>query len=78
MSKTLLPVFLFTLGLVVSSCGGENSASSASGSDDVAASVNGKKILVKDVDRVITQQFRGQENQLAPLALAGYRPVLLP
>jgi peptidyl-prolyl cis-trans isomerase SurA len=53
-------------------CGGNQGAGSG-GAEDVAAVVNGTKILVKDVDRLVTQQFRGQENQLSPLALAGYR-----
>src|SRR5262249_1669191 len=45
----------------------------SSGSDEVAATVNGTKILVRDVDRVITQQFRGQESQLSQLDQAAYR-----
>ncbi len=73
MQKILLPTLLLTLVFAVTSCGGGNSASSASGNDGVAAEVNGTKILVKDVDRAITQQFRGQENQLSQLQLAGYR-----
>ncbi|MCI0339088.1 MAG: SurA N-terminal domain-containing protein [Acidobacteria bacterium] len=72
MYKILLPTFLFALALTVSACGSKSS-SNASGNDDVAAVVNGAKILVKDVDRVITQQYRGQENQLSPIALAAYR-----
>jgi len=70
--KILLPTLTLSLSLVVSSCGGNNGAGS-SGGDEVAATVNGTKILVKDVDRVITQQFRGQENQLSPLAQGAYR-----
>lgn len=74
MRKKILLFLVLTLGvsLLASACGGNKSASSG-GSEDVAAVVNGTKILVKDVDRIITQQFRGQENQLSPLALASYR-----
>jgi parvulin-like peptidyl-prolyl isomerase len=71
--KFLLPTILFALVFAVSSCGGGSGTSSASGGDDVAAVVNSTKILIKDVDRVITQQYRGQENQLSPLAQAAYR-----
>lgn len=71
--KYLLPAFLMMLVLAVSACNGGGLTGSSDGGDDVAALVNGTKLMVKDVDRVITQQFRGQENQLSQLALAAYR-----
>jgi len=69
--------FFFPLLIMVASgltlaCGDKKTAGSGA-DEDVAAVVNGTNILVKDVDRVVSQQFRGQENQLSPLALAGYR-----
>jgi parvulin-like peptidyl-prolyl isomerase len=71
--KILFPYFLCALALVVSSCSGGTS-SGASGSDEVAAVVNGTKILLKDVDRVIAQQqSREQENQLSQLQQAALR-----
>ena len=73
MRKNLLPVFLFVLAIGLTACGGGKSTSGSTGGDDVAAEVNGVSIPVKDVDRVITQQYRGQENQLSQLALAAYR-----
>jgi parvulin-like peptidyl-prolyl isomerase len=73
--KILLLTFVSVLALTAAGCKGASSAGSSggTGSDDVAAVVNGKNIAVKDVDRIITQQYRGQESQLAPLALAAYR-----
>lgn len=77
MRKILLLTFVSVLTLTVVGCKGSSSSaggsSSSGGSDEVAAVVNGKNIAVKDVDRIITQQYRGQESQLAPLALAAYR-----
>ena len=73
MRKFLLPAFLMILVLAVSSCNGGGLTGSSDEGDDVAAVVNGTKLMVKDVDRVITQQFRGQENQVSQLALAAYR-----
>jgi parvulin-like peptidyl-prolyl isomerase len=70
--KIPFPTFLFALALVVSSCS-SGTSSGASGSDEVAAVVNGTKILLKDVDRVIAQQSRDQENQLSQLQQAAYR-----
>jgi peptidyl-prolyl cis-trans isomerase SurA len=69
-SKILLLILLIALQVAASSCRSGSGASSASGDDEVAADVNGTKILVKDVDRAITQQLRGQENQLAPVQRA--------
>lgn len=73
MRKILLPALLMMIALVVAGCDSGGLTGSSEGSDDVAAIVNGTKLMVKDVDRVITQQFRGQENQLSQLALAAYR-----
>ncbi|MFN0086225.1 MAG: SurA N-terminal domain-containing protein [Blastocatellia bacterium] len=73
MRNILLPIFIVAFSLLSVSCGGENGATGAGGSDEVVATVNGVKITVKDVDRVISQQFRGQENQLSQLATAAYR-----
>ncbi len=73
MRKILLLSFLLALAIAAAACGGNSSASGGGGEDDTAAVVNGKKIAVKDVDRVIAQQFRGQESQLSQLALAAYR-----
>ena len=70
---SLILITLFVVApLLGASCGGDQGAVS-SGTEEVAAVVNGTQILVKDVDRIITQQLRGQENQLSPLALASYR-----
>jgi peptidyl-prolyl cis-trans isomerase SurA len=70
--KIMFINFLFALALVSSACSGTTS-SGASSSDEVAAAVNGTKILVKDVDRVIAQQSREQESQLSQLQQAAYR-----
>lgn len=73
MPKILLPIIILSLSFLLSACGEGNSTAGSGGGDDVAATVNGAKILVKDVDRAITQQFRGQEGQLSQLAQAAYR-----
>lgn len=72
MRKILLHSFLFVLAISAAACGGSGSAN-GTGGDDVAATVNGKKILIKDLDSAIAQQFRGQESQLSQLAQAAYR-----
>ncbi|MBO0797654.1 MAG: SurA N-terminal domain-containing protein [Blastocatellia bacterium] len=62
----------FLIVLLVSSCSG-SASSGVSGNDDVAAVVNGTKIMIKDVDRVIAQQSREPDNQLSQLQQAAYR-----
>ncbi|HEU0173006.1 MAG TPA: SurA N-terminal domain-containing protein [Blastocatellia bacterium] len=66
--KILLPTIILSLSFLVSSCGETNSSAGAGGGDEVAANVNGTKIVIKDVDRVIAQQMGGQEGQLSQLA----------
>ena len=70
MRKILLPTIVLSLSFLGSSCGEGNSSAGAGGSDQVAANVNGVKILIKDVDRVIAQQLGGQEGQLSPVEQA--------
>jgi parvulin-like peptidyl-prolyl isomerase len=42
-------------------------------SNTVAATVNGKKIMLQEVERLITQQTQGKQAQLSPLELAQAR-----
>src|SRR5262245_61565443 len=71
--KILLPTIVLSLSFLGSSCGEGNSSAGAGGGNEVAATVNGVKILVKDVDRVIAQQLGGQEGQLSQIETAATR-----
>src|SRR5215468_6529338 len=71
--KILLPTIVLSLSFLGSSCGEGNSSAGARGGDEVAATVNGMKILTKDVDRVIAQQLGGQEGQISPVEQAAAR-----
>ena len=73
MRKILLPIIILSFSFLASSCGEGNTSAGSGGSDEVAAAVNGTKILVRDVDRVLAQQFRGQEAQLSQVQQAAYR-----
>ncbi|MFN0124546.1 MAG: SurA N-terminal domain-containing protein [Blastocatellia bacterium] len=78
MQKTLIPVTIIFFSLALSACGGGAASSpgapaSSAGGTEVAANVNGKKVLVADVDRATRQQLGGQESQLSPLELAAAR-----
>jgi len=69
----LLPTIVLSLSFLALSCGEANSSAGAGGGDEAAATVNGVKILIKDVDRVIAQQLGGQEGQLSPIEQAATR-----
>ena len=55
--------------LLLAACGSE----SESPNNTVAATVNGKKIMLQEVERLITQQTQGKQSQLSPLELAQAR-----
>ena len=73
MRNILLPTIVLSLSFLGSSCGEGNSSAGAGGGDEVAATVNGVKILYKDVDRVIAQQLGEQGGQLSPVEQAAAR-----
>ena len=55
--------------LLIAACGSGTEAPS----NTVAATVNGKKIMLEEVERLITQQTQGKQAQLSPLELAQAR-----
>jgi parvulin-like peptidyl-prolyl isomerase len=64
------------VALAFAACGSTNSSGStgtSGGATDVAAIVNGKNIMLSEVDRLINQQFQGQQSKLSPLQLAQTR-----
>ena len=56
--------------LLVAACG---SGSESNPDNTVAATVNGKKIMLTEVERLISQQTAGKQSQLSPLELAQAR-----
>ncbi|HEV7843336.1 MAG TPA: SurA N-terminal domain-containing protein, partial [Pyrinomonadaceae bacterium] len=78
--QAVLTVIIASLGLVFAACGSTGSGSSTTGgaagsggATDVAATVNGKNVMLSEVDRLISQQFQGQQSKLSPLELAQAR-----
>lgn len=55
--------------LLIAACG----SGTESPNNTVAATVNGKKIMLQEVERLITQQTAGKQAQLSPLELAQAR-----
>jgi parvulin-like peptidyl-prolyl isomerase len=70
--RVLTAAFMIAAAIVFGACGGSTSSNS-SGSNDTAATVNGKVIKMEDVERAVKAQAQGQESKLSPLELAGAR-----
>ena len=61
------------IGLASIACNQAGGGSGASTDNTVAATVNGKNIMLAEVEKLITQQTQGQQTQLSPLLLAQAR-----
>ncbi|HYE14282.1 MAG TPA: SurA N-terminal domain-containing protein [Pyrinomonadaceae bacterium] len=61
-----------TSALAFAACKGSG-ATGGGGGTDVAATVNGKNIMLSEVDRIISQQTRGQQSKMSPIQLAAAR-----
>jgi peptidyl-prolyl cis-trans isomerase SurA len=64
-----ISIFVAFLSFGLISCNRQ----SAHVADGVAATVNGRSIMLSEVDRIISQQTGGQQAQLSPLELAAAR-----
>lgn len=75
MHKTLKSFTSFTLLIVVTLCLSACNQSSGTDAKDntVAATVNGKSIMLAEVERQVSQQAQGKQSQLSPLELAQAR-----
>lgn len=69
--SVLLFSFITSSILLGAAC--QRAESAGGNAADVAASVNGKPIKNQEVERILKQQFQGQESKLSPLELAQAR-----
>ncbi|MGH9899110.1 MAG: SurA N-terminal domain-containing protein [Pyrinomonadaceae bacterium] len=70
-------LFLSLVAIFVASFASCSRPGAVEAGKDVAAAVNGKKIMLSEVDLIVSQQTRGQQNQLSPLELAAVRMQVL-
>jgi len=68
--RFLAAAFLTLNVAFLGACGG---GTVVNGSDETAATVNGRPIKMQEVERAVKQQAQGQESKLSPLELAGAR-----
>jgi len=67
----LIGLITFAFAACSNTSGGGGTGSTADAS--VAAIVNGKNIMLAEVDKLINQQYQGQQSKLSPLELAQVR-----
>jgi peptidyl-prolyl cis-trans isomerase SurA len=68
-SSLILAAALMLAALLLAGCG----SGTESPDNTVAATVNGKKIMLQEIERVIQQQTNGKQASLSPLELASAR-----
>lgn len=61
------------LAFVILALTGCPSTTGSGGTNEIAATVNGKAITMEEVERAVKQQAQGQESKLSPLELAAAR-----
>jgi peptidyl-prolyl cis-trans isomerase SurA len=68
-------IIVAALTLSALACGNRSGGATPGAATDnaVAATVNGKNIMLSEVDKLITTQMQGQQDKLSPLALAQAR-----
>ncbi|HEY0079403.1 MAG TPA: SurA N-terminal domain-containing protein [Pyrinomonadaceae bacterium] len=66
-------ISITALAFLLAACGSKTGSGADAANSSVAASVNGKEIMLSDVERIINQQTEGQQGQLSSLQLAAAR-----
>ncbi|MFL6229998.1 MAG: SurA N-terminal domain-containing protein [Pyrinomonadaceae bacterium] len=68
-----IAIFIFAAALAAAFASACKRGSASGGANDVAATVNGKDIMLSEVDNTIKQQTSGQQASLSPLELGAAR-----
>jgi parvulin-like peptidyl-prolyl isomerase len=74
--RVAIYIVVATLAMFALACSNSKGGASSGGAatdNAVAATVNGKSIMLSEVDKLITAQTQGQQDKLSPLALAQAR-----
>ncbi len=72
-----LPLIVL-IAATFTACGDRGQGQAANNNDTaVAATVNGKNVMLKEVDQLISQQMKGQQAQMSPLELGAARMQVL-
>lgn len=72
-TKMGLITFAMLVAIVSTGCKQGSGGSGSATDNTVAATVNGKSIMMKEVEKLISQQAQGQQDKMSPLQLAQAR-----
>jgi hypothetical protein len=77
--RVAIYIVVTTLAAFALACNNRSGGATPGAASDnaVAATVNGKNIMLSEVDKLITTQMQGQQDKLSPLALAQARLQIL-
>jgi peptidyl-prolyl cis-trans isomerase SurA len=75
--QTFVIITVALVALLVSACNRSGSGAPGTGESGVAATVNGKNIMLSEVDKLLSQQAQGQQANLTPMQLAQARMQVL-
>jgi peptidyl-prolyl cis-trans isomerase SurA len=76
--QTFVIITVALVALLVSACNRSGSGATGGGGESgVAATVNGKNIMLSEVDKLLSQQAQGQQANLTPMQLAQARMQVL-
>ncbi len=75
--QTFIIALIGLLSIAFSACSNKGNGGGPTADASVAATVNGKNIMLAEVDKLINTQYQGQQSKLSPLELAQVRLQML-
>jgi peptidyl-prolyl cis-trans isomerase SurA len=75
--QTFIVALIGLLSIAFSACSNKGNGTGTTTDASVAATVNGKNIMLAEVDKLINQQYQGQQSKLSSLELAQVRLQML-
>jgi hypothetical protein len=75
--RTFIIISIALVAMLFAACKNTGSGATGGAESGVAATVNGKNIMLSEVDKLLSQQAQGQQSQLTPMQLAQARMQVL-
>ena len=76
-NQTLITIAIVLVASLCAACNQSGTGATGGAESGVAATVNGKNIMLSEVDKILSQQAQGQQSQLTPMQLAQARMQVL-
>lgn len=75
--QTFIIISIALVASILAACNTSGNSGGGGAENGVAATVNGKNIMLSEVDKLLSQQAQGQQSQLTPMQLAQARMQVL-